>query len=680
MIEPAAGDQAWRKCGDDAFEVWTYPANAVPGLATAETLRVACQPLIQLSGDRGMWSDNETDRDFLNFKYVAGIAAEMIARADGQPLSIGVSGSWGVGKSSLMRLLAADLAARDRKDFLFVEFNPWLYQGYDDTRAALMEVLARALVAHAEQSKTAVEGGLERAKGLLARVNWFRVAAAGVKTAASLAAGLPPIGLAGDAVDAWRALTDGDIQQADLDKAEKVVSESAAAGKGVVKDAKPKPPPTPPKAIQDFRDDLEETLDALNVTMVVLIDDLDRCLPPITIATLEAMRLFLFLKRTAFVIAADDAMIRSAVKIHFQDQSLDDDLVTNYFDKLIQVPLRVPPLGTQDVRAYLFLLFIENSQLASEKKEELRGAIGERLGESWQGKRVDRAFLKEVLPDSPAELEKQLDLADRIAPLMTSASKIAGNPRLIKRFLNTLSIRRAIASAQSITVDDAAMAKMLLFERAGPPKAYAELLSKINNAENGKPEFLAALEKAALEDADEVTLEKDWDVPFVREWLTLPPELAGQDLRGLVYVSREQIPIVTAADRLSTEAVGLLEGLYRLTTAVDRQLGERLARLPQHELTALAERLIVRARGATSWGTPPILYAFLTIAKVDGAHRAMISRFLADIPAAQRAASIVPLLSAEPWATEALGAWAADKETRAPVTRAIAAAARKAGG
>jgi predicted KAP-like P-loop ATPase len=42
-------------------------------------------------------------------------------------------------------------------------------------------------------------------------------------------------------------------------------------------------------------------------------------------------------------------MIKHAVRHHFKD--VDDKLVTCYFDKLIQVPIRVPPLGTQEVRA-----------------------------------------------------------------------------------------------------------------------------------------------------------------------------------------------------------------------------------------------------------------------------------------------------------------------------------------
>jgi hypothetical protein len=47
--------------------------------------------------DLVMWLDNETDRDFLNFEGVADTIAEVIVSADGRPVSIGVSGAWGVG-------------------------------------------------------------------------------------------------------------------------------------------------------------------------------------------------------------------------------------------------------------------------------------------------------------------------------------------------------------------------------------------------------------------------------------------------------------------------------------------------------------------------------------------------------------------------------------------------------
>jgi predicted KAP-like P-loop ATPase len=459
-----------------------------------------------------MWSDNETDRDFLNFGFVADIAAEMIVQAQGRPLSVGISGSWGVGKSSMMKLLAKSLRERTDEQFLFVEFNAWLYQGYDDTRAALMEIIARAILARAEAESGVASDLLEKAKGLVKRVNWFRLASVSASTVAALAVGLPPIGLIGEGVAVVRNLTDGNVTKEDLEGATKAAGSVKDAG--LLKDAKPDAPETPPKEIQEFRDELKETLAKLNLRLVVLIDDLDRCLPPTTISTLEAMRLFLFMERTAFIIAADDEMIRRAVKTHFGNADLTDDLVTNYFDKLIQVPIRVPPLGTQDVRAYLMLLFIENSALPEEAREKIRGQICERLGETWAGKRLDRDFVVSLISDCPHELEIELDLADRVAPILTRASKIAGNPRLIKRFLNTLSLRKAIAKVQKVTLDEAGLTKMLLFERCGSDKAYAELISAINESDDGKAAFLAPLEEGAAKDASALKLEGDWNSDF----------------------------------------------------------------------------------------------------------------------------------------------------------------------
>jgi predicted KAP-like P-loop ATPase len=78
-----------------------------------------------------MWHDNETDQDFLNFSGVAGTVAEIIVQAQGRPISIGVSGRWGVGKSSMIKLIRKSLAERTDQigsPQVFVEFNAWLYQ------------------------------------------------------------------------------------------------------------------------------------------------------------------------------------------------------------------------------------------------------------------------------------------------------------------------------------------------------------------------------------------------------------------------------------------------------------------------------------------------------------------------------------------------------------------------
>jgi hypothetical protein len=53
---------------------------------------------------------------------------------------------------------------------------------------------------------------------------------------------------------------------------------------------------------------------------------------------------------------------------------------------------------------------------------------------------------------------------------MTTASGMVGNPR----FLNALSFRMAISNVQGVGVDEAVLAKLLLFERLGNPTAFAE--------------------------------------------------------------------------------------------------------------------------------------------------------------------------------------------------------------
>ncbi len=50
---------------------------------------------------------------------------------------------------------------------------------------------------------------------------------------------------------------------------------------------------------------------------MVVVDDLDRCLPPNVIDTFEAIRLFLSVRNTAFVIAADEGVMRHAVSTRF---------------------------------------------------------------------------------------------------------------------------------------------------------------------------------------------------------------------------------------------------------------------------------------------------------------------------------------------------------------------------
>lgn len=596
-----------------------------------------------------MWTDNETERDFLNFSGVADTVAEIIVQAHGQPASIGVSGSWGSGKSSMIKLVRRALEDRVQghaSGFVYVEFNAWLYQGYDDARAALLEIIATKLAEEARARET----GIDKAQNLLKRVNWLRAAKLGTGSALALALGLPPTSVVSEVVRTRNKLASDDVEESDVANLGDSVDETGDSFGGLLK---PNPELSPPREIHAIRENFEQTLKEIGITLVVLIDDLDRCLPPTTISTLEAIRLFLFLDNTAFVIAADNAMIKHAVRQHFG--GVDEELVTNYFDKLVQIPIRVPPLGTQEVRAYMLLLFVENSALANEQKEVIRKEVCGRLAETWRGKRVDRAFIESVHTDLPTELVGRFDTADRLAPLMTSASQISGNPRLIKRFLNALAIRMTISNAHGVGVDEAVLAKMLLFERCGNAKAYGELTRIVNEDPEGKPRFLADWEEKAIT-GEGLDLPETWNEPFIQEWLKIPPQLAALDLRGVLYVSREHAPLITPEDRLSSEAAELLSAMLETPDMADR-LHDRLAALQRPEITVIMDRLLERARQEQEWGTPPILDACLEIVRADLAQGSRLAAFLAERPPAQITAGIVPKIADQPWAKDVFQKW-----------------------
>lgn len=616
-----------------------------------------------------MWLDAETDRDFINFESVADTIAEMIIRAKGKPISIGVSGDWGVGKSSMIKLAKASLkkkqskANSDDKKYLFVDFNAWLYQGYDDARAALLEVIANQLASEAKEQKTA----LEEVQEFLKRIKWVRAFKIFLPLTLSLMTGTPLTGLFADMAKIGKDITSNSLNEDGIKNIDTTVSK-ASSEFGSLWGAKQES--SPPKEIQQLRDSFESALKKLNVVLVVLIDDLDRCLPDTTISTLEAIRLFLFLENTAFVIAADDNMIKHAVKKHFGGLE-DDVLVTNYFDKLIQVPIRVPALGTQEVRAYMMMLFIENSELTAEHKDNLRIAILTRLQNSWKGERMDKRYITEYAQKCKMILESslvtQLDIAERLARLMTVSKQIAGNPRLIKRFLNALSIRTTISLAQGVDVDEAVLAKLLLFERLAPESIYMELVSSVNSDPDGKAQILVDLEK----NINDGSYSKAWKESNVQEWLQLDPPLSDKDLRGALYVSRERFPLITPKEKLSSQAHELLDVLLEFPKRADT-LTEDLQNISEIELEIIMEKILANMRQEHKWGIPPILTAAIAIADINEGQAVRLVEFLKGRLPSQIEPSIVPMIANSKWSGDVFDYWNSIEGISKKVKSAIA--------
>lgn len=623
-----------------------------------------------------MWHDNETTVDYVNFRLVAKACAELVRDAGGEPISVGISGGWGMGKSSLVRMVASELSpAQDSKKnadgqrgtrYIVVTFNPWLYQGFEDARTALLQTVGDAVLKEAEEN----EGLLDKAKSLVKRINLLRLAQLGGETAATIITGVP-VGLIGKVVESGtEAFRNKSVQEGHA-----VVQEAQTATKGLLNEAQPI---SLPKEIQSFRNALEELLDDLGITLVVFVDDLDRCLPKTAISTLEAIRLLLFLRRSAFVIAADDVFIRGAVRVHFAGTGLDDDIATNYFDKLIQVPLRVPRLGPNETKAYTALLFLErahrNGQLNIEEFDAAKVSVETRLRETWTGKSVDLAFLESLAPQGSSELLGLMGLAERLAPLLFSASTVQANPRLVKRFLNTVFLRKTLAKPQNIDVDVQVLAKWHLLERCD--ESIANTIAERVSAENeGKVEILREAEEIAKEE-DQKLPTLFGDKEFAREWLRLEPPLGDMDLRPILHLSRDSTIRDFGADELNAAGKALRDSLVSARTSNDalkqqiREAGDIQSGL------AMARAWDARRSGRT-WQKHDEILMLTEVCRIHPSAGPRAAAFISQAPIAQLAPGFVSALAECDWAKDILDKWVSDADAQESVKRAITNARKK---
>ena len=128
-----------------------------------------------------MWNDIETTVDYLHFSVVADTVAELIIESNGNPISIGVSGNWGAGKSSMVKMIGESLKKNDsekaekEKNYVFLEFNAWLYQGYDDARTALLQVVADKLNDEVKKRSSLKDTVVEKTKNFAKRINWLQL-------------------------------------------------------------------------------------------------------------------------------------------------------------------------------------------------------------------------------------------------------------------------------------------------------------------------------------------------------------------------------------------------------------------------------------------------------------------------------------------------------------------------
>src|SRR3990167_1914663 len=139
----------------------------------------------------------------------------------------------------------------------------------------------------------------------------------------------------------------------------------------------------------------------------------------------------------------------------------------NYLEKLIQVPFRIPALGLAETRAYVTLLLTQRALgEGAPQFQALLAAAREDLRRPWASRGLDRKAVQAALAGTiPQPVDEALRISAQITRLLTDGTR--GNPRQIKRFLNSMALRRAIAEERGFgdEIELPVLAKIMLAER-----------------------------------------------------------------------------------------------------------------------------------------------------------------------------------------------------------------------
>ncbi len=579
-------------------------------------------------------ADNETKVDLLNNEAIAATIIKLLRARPDRPVTVGVHGDWGAGKSSILEMIEAGLEAEEK--VLCLKFNGWRFQGFEDAKIALIEGIVTGLI---EKRPTLRKAG-EAVKAVFRRIDWLKVAKKAGGLAFTTFTGIP-------APDQIQGVI-GTLEGLFADPAKLANKENLdAALDGVKGLLKPGAESTNvPEEINAFRKAFDDLLTKAGIEqLVVLIDDLDRCLPDTAIETLEAVRLFVFTSRTAFVVAADEAMIEYAVRKHFPDlpdTTGPQTYARNYLEKLIQVPFRIPALGDTETRIYVTLLLV-GAELGDDDPAftKLIAAARERLRRPWTSGALDATTVREALGDKVAAAQSALTLSDQIGPILASGTK--GNPRQIKRFLNTLVLRQHTAEARGFgdEVKLPVLAKLMLAERF-IPRLFDQLAAAAASAPDGKCADLAALEATGDEEgaskskpekaaavakgsvdgkmprrlevvkSTDSTMLGEWlSSRAIRAWAAVLPAIGAADLRPYLFVTKDRKDYFGAASVLG-HLVAVAEQLLGSKFTV-QALEADLKRLALPEAAQVFEAVRGRIIGGDSFDREPAGAAGLAI-------------------------------------------------------------------
>lgn len=487
-----------------------------------------------------MWKDTETAEDLLGYRFHAKLLKDIVLDDNMLPTSIGIFGNWGYGKSSLMLLMQkeVDIEIAKQKDagkewrVLQVRFNGWQYENYESTKYTLIQVLLDSV----ESYLSADKGFFEKLDGLLRRINLLKVGVLLFKKYAwsqipsEIKEHLPSneelkACIDVDNIDKFRA-------EFENDRTSLFVTSFRKLFESIIKDAQFK-------------------------SVIVYIDDLDRCSGERMIECIEAIKLFLNVDHTAFVLGADERMVELAIKEHYPVQDRNKSVIyspfSDYLEKLIQIPYRLPKLSFGEQATYIMFLLLKSKYpnyfdgvLANyyefKDKEPFKVYTYKQFKQDLNGRNI---------PD----VEKLLE----IVPMMNRF--LNGTPRQLKRFLNTFDLRlRMVKVASMREINEIILAKLMLLEYNFKYQKLFESLYGMQQTNQGTIKDIDKVESNARQNKN--LGDKRWeewaDDKLVWEWLKVEPSLMGVNLAPYFWIARDSLKNSVPVENLVSNSVRLL--------------------------------------------------------------------------------------------------------------------------
>lgn len=487
-----------------------------------------------------MWKDIETAEDLLGYRFHAKLLKDIVLDDNMLPTSIGIFGNWGYGKSSLMLLMQkeVDIEIAKQKNagkkwrVLQVRFNGWQYENYESTKYSLIQVLLDSVESYLSANKDF----FEKLDGLLHRINLLKTGVllfkkyAWSKIPSEIKDHLPSdeelkACIDVDTIDKFRA-------EFENDRTSLFVTSFRKLFESIIKDAQFK-------------------------SVIVYIDDLDRCSGERMIECIEAIKLFLNVDHTAFVLGADERMVELAIKEHYPVQDRNKSVIyspfSDYLEKLIQIPYRLPKLSFGEQATYIMFLLLKSKYPnyfdgVLEKYYEFKDKEPFKIYTYKQ-------FKLDLNGQSIPDVEKLLE----IVPMMNRF--LNGTPRQLKRFLNTFDLRlRMVKVASMREINEIILAKLMLLEYNFKYQKLFESLYGMQQTNQGTIKDIDKVESNARQNKN--LGDKRWeewaDDKLVWEWLKVEPSLMGVNLAPYFWIARDSLKNSVPVENLVSNSVRLL--------------------------------------------------------------------------------------------------------------------------